>query len=163
MSYPPSRYTAAAGESSAVLRSGAEPPDLRIRADTAVHHLAIGAATDGAFGLYRWEMLGPPTGPAAHFHRTFSESFYVLSGTVGLFDGTRWTDAAPGDFLYVPPGGVHAFRNESGAPASMLLLFAPGAPREEYFAELAEIAASGRQLSEPEWTELYARHDQYMV
>ena len=45
----------------------------------------------------------------------------------------------------------------------MLLLFAPGAPRERYFEELAEIAWSGRQLSGGEWTELYARHDQYMV
>ena len=45
----------------------------------------------------------------------------------------------------------------------MLILFVPGAPREAYFAALAEITASGRQLSEEEWTELYRRHDQYMV
>jgi hypothetical protein len=45
----------------------------------------------------------------------------------------------------------------------MLILFAPGPPREAYFTELAEINASGRTLSEDEWTELYARHDQYMV
>ena len=45
----------------------------------------------------------------------------------------------------------------------MLLLFAPGAPREAYFEELAEIGASGREPSDDEWTELYARHDQYMV
>ena len=45
----------------------------------------------------------------------------------------------------------------------MLILFAPGAPRERYFEELAEIAASGRELSQEEWTDLYARHDQYMV
>jgi mannose-6-phosphate isomerase-like protein (cupin superfamily) len=104
-----------------------------------------------------------PSGPDAHFHRTISESFYVLSGAVRLFDGDRWVDARPGDFLFVPPGGVHAFRNESGEPASMLLLFAPGAPREAYFEELAEIEASGRELSDAEWTGLYARHDQYMV
>ena len=40
------------------------------------------------------------------------------------------TDGRPGDFLYVPQGGVHAFRNESGEPASMLILFTPrGAAR----------------------------------
>ena len=33
----------------------------------------------------------------------------------------------------VPIGGVHGFRNESGEPATMLLHFAPGAPREGYF------------------------------
>ena len=28
---------------------------------------------------------------------------------------------------------MHGFRNESGEPASMLILFTPGAPREDYF------------------------------
>ncbi len=32
---------------------------------------------------------------------------------------------------------------------------------ERYFEEVAEIDASGRTLSYDEWTELYARHDQY--
>ena len=45
----------------------------------------------------------------------------------------------------------------------MLILFTPGAPREAYFEELAEIAATGRELSQEEMTELYRRHDQYMV
>jgi mannose-6-phosphate isomerase-like protein (cupin superfamily) len=91
------------------------------------------------------------------------ESFYVLTGTIRLYDGRGWHDSRPGDFHLVPPGGVHAFRNESGAPASMLLLFTPGAPRESYFEGLAAIAASGRELSPEEWTEFYAEHDQYMV
>lgn len=163
MSYPPARYTCPDGEVSGVFRPAAAPPDLVMGAGAVVHHLATGASTDGAFGLYRWQLPGPPSGPSAHFHRTMSESFYVLAGTVRLFDGARSVDAVPGEFLHVPPGGVHAFRNESGEPASMLLLFAPGAPREAYFAELAQIARSGRELTDQEWTELYARHDQYQV
>jgi hypothetical protein len=43
----------------------------------------------------------------------------------------------------------------------MLVLFTPGAPRGAYFEELAAIVASGRTLAEEEWTEPYARHDQY--
>jgi hypothetical protein len=45
----------------------------------------------------------------------------------------------------------------------MLILFAPGAPRERYVDALAEIIASGRQLSEAEWTRFYTENDQYMV
>lgn len=161
MSYPPVRYGSEVGEASAVLRRAAAPPDLVMGTAAEVHHLATATSTQGSFGLYRWEMSASPSGPSAHFHRTISESFYVLTGVVRLYDGRHWVDAAVGDFLHVPPGGVHAFRNDSGEPASMLLLFAPGAPREAYFAELAEIAASGRRLSGPEWTGLYARHDQY--
>ncbi len=43
----------------------------------------------------------------------------------------------------------------------MLILFAPGPPREEYFAELAAIHSSGRTLTDEEWTALWTRHDQY--
>ena len=104
-------------------------------------------------------MAGPPSGPDPHFHRSISESFFVLSGTVRLFDGMRWINATTGEFLYVPEGGVHAFRNESGEPASMLILFAPGAPREGYFEGLAEMA--GR--SEEERTRFFIDHDTYSV
>jgi hypothetical protein len=45
----------------------------------------------------------------------------------------------------------------------MLLLFTPGAPREAYFEGLAELAASGRQLTQEEMTEFYRQHDQFMV
>ena len=107
--------------------------------------------------------MGPQaSGPSAHFHRTISESFFILSGEVRLFNGERWIHANAGDFLYVPEGGVHGFRNESGAPASMLILFAPGAPREAYFETLAEIAA-GRQLSDEERVDLNRLHDSYFL
>jgi mannose-6-phosphate isomerase-like protein (cupin superfamily) len=64
-------------------------------------------------------MAAIPTGPGAHFHRTIVESSFIPEGTVSLYNGERWLDATPGDFLYLPPGGVHAFSN-SGAPVSML-------------------------------------------
>ncbi len=125
--------------------------------------VAPGSITRRQFGLFRRDMKPRSGGPDAHFHRTFSESFYVLRGTVRFYDGRGWVDATTGDFLYVPKGGIHAFRNDSDKPASMLILFAPGAARERYFIEVDEIARSGRQLSDAEWTKLWARHDQYMV
>jgi mannose-6-phosphate isomerase-like protein (cupin superfamily) len=88
-----------------------------------------------------------------------SESFYVLSGVVRLYNGERWIDATPGDFLYVPEGGIHAFRNESG-PASMLILFTPGAPREAYFEGLAAGLAS---LTDEQKAEFYLRHDNHWL
>lgn len=104
--------------------------------------------------------MGPePTGPSTHFHKTISESFFILSGTMRLYDGARWVDAGPGDFLYVPVGGLHAFRNESGHPASMLLLFAPGAPRETYFEQVGRIG----QLTEEERQRFLLEHDSYFV
>ncbi|MDR3080032.1 MAG: cupin domain-containing protein [Streptomyces sp.] len=163
MSYPKELFHGDKSEVSARLWKGDSAPDLEIGTRSRVHYLATGQSTGGQYGLYRWDMGAEPgSGPGAHFHRTMSESFFILSGTVALYDGDRWVNAAPGDFLFVPPGGTHAFDNPEG-PASMLVLFAPGAPREAYFEELAEIVASGRQLSDEEWTDLFHRHDQYMV
>jgi quercetin dioxygenase-like cupin family protein len=106
-------------------------------------------------------MTAEESGPAPHFHREISEAFYVLDGSVQLYDGRSWTEGRAGDFMHVPPNGVHAFRNRSGAPASMLILFVPGAPREEYFGALAEIAAGGREFTPEDWATFLASHDQY--
>jgi mannose-6-phosphate isomerase-like protein (cupin superfamily) len=157
MSYPDPRYLAAAGEVSARLRPASAPPELRLAGGGSASYLATGKSTHGQFGLYRWDM-GPQTGgPPTHFHRTFSESFFVLSGTVRLFDGAQWTSGTAGDFLFVPEGGLHGFRNDSPEPASMLILFAPGAPREEYFEALQGLG----QLGDAERTDFFLRHDTY--
>jgi mannose-6-phosphate isomerase-like protein (cupin superfamily) len=161
MTYPDARYTGPTGEISAVYRPESAPPELTMRSGGSAGYLATGASTNGQFGLYRWNMAAEPSGPNPHFHKTISESFFVLSGTIRLFDGAGWTDATSGDFLYVPEGGIHAFRNESGAPASMLILFAPGAPREEYFETIAENAKTGHRPTPEEWEEFCLRHDTY--
>jgi mannose-6-phosphate isomerase-like protein (cupin superfamily) len=160
--HEPMSYTAASGERSAIWRPAADIPPL-VRSSSSVAFTAPGSVTGGRYGLFRWEMQPNAGGPEAHFHKTFSEAFYVLEGTVHLFNGAGWVAANAGDFLYVPEGGIHAFRNQTNAPAAMLIVFAPGTPRERYFTELAEIGSSGRSLTPEEWTELYARNDQYMV
>jgi mannose-6-phosphate isomerase-like protein (cupin superfamily) len=159
VSYPEPRYLGEGGEHSATYRAAGHEPDITYAGGTIAHYLATGASTNGQFGLYRWEMGPKPSGPAPHFHRSISESFYVLSGTVRIYDGTRWIDTQPGDFVHVPEGGVHAFRNESGAPASMLLHFAPGAPREGYFEGLVDLA----DKTEEERAEFMLRHDTFWL
>lgn len=154
-------YEHETGEFSAILRSAADVPGL-VRPTSRCRFVAPGSVTDGRYGLFRWEMDPRAGGPTPHFHRTFSESFYVLAGAVRLFDGRDWVEARSGDFLHVPEGGIHAFSNEaSDEPAAMLILFAPAPPRERYFIELAEIADSGRELGEDELAAFLAKHDQY--
>ena len=158
MSYPDPRYFGESGEISATHRPASTEPNVLYPTGNRVHYLASGASTGGLFGLYRYEMGPEPSGPKPHFHRTITESFFIISGTVRIYDGTRWIDTVPGDFVHVPEGGIHGFRNESGAPAAMLLHFAPGADREGYFEGLAEFAVSGRP-SDEEMAEFYLRHD----
>jgi quercetin dioxygenase-like cupin family protein len=159
--YPDQRYLDEAGAVSGVFRSHELGHDLEMSpGGTRTSYLATGQLTGGQFGLYQWDMSGAG-GPSPHFHRTISESFYVTKGTVSLYDGSGWRSAVAGDFLYVPQGGIHAFRNESGEPASMLILFTPGAPREAYFEALARVRAEGRTMSAEEEADLLRRHDQF--
>ncbi|MEX0626026.1 MAG: cupin domain-containing protein [Chloroflexota bacterium] len=150
------------GEISAVYRQLATVPDL-VGPTASMTFLAPGSLTRRQFGIFRRDMQPHAGGPDAHVHRTFSESFYILEGRVRMYDGRAWIEAKSGDFLYVPKGGIHAFKADSDEPASMLILFAPGKARERYFRETEEIRTSGRKLTDRQWTELYARHDQYMV
>lgn len=159
MSYPDPRYLGEGGEVSATYREAGHEPDFTYRTGNTVRYLATGASTNGQFGLYRWDMGPTPSGPGPHFHRSISESFFVLSGSVRIYDGSRWVDTAPGDFIHVPEGGIHGFRNESGEPASILIHFAPGAPREGYFEGIVDVPG----MSEEERAEFYLRHDNHWV
>jgi mannose-6-phosphate isomerase-like protein (cupin superfamily) len=156
--YPEPLYHGKGGELTATYRPVDHAAEVEYVSGTKVHYLAKGEATGGLFGLYRWEMSAEPGGPGPHFHRTLTESFYILSGSIRVFDGRDWIDTRPGDFIHVPIGGIHGFKNESGAPASMLIHFAPGAPREGYVEGLAEFGRSGRP-SDEDMADFYARHD----
>jgi mannose-6-phosphate isomerase-like protein (cupin superfamily) len=167
LAYPPPRYGGTTGQVSARYRPVDTPPDLvagrasdgPVEQRQRLRYLATGADTGGEFGLYRVDMPPKAPGPDLHFHRGISESFFVLSGSLALHNGKQWLDTAPGDFLYVPVGGLHAFRNTSDEPASMLLLFAPGAPREGYFEGLSEVGS----MTEEQRREFFLLHDNHWV
>jgi mannose-6-phosphate isomerase-like protein (cupin superfamily) len=156
--YPPARYSKDQPEVSAWLRRGTDPPDCDSFGLLKYYYLANQQATDGDYGLYRVE-IAPKGGADPHFHRAISEAFFVLSGTVKLYDGNDWIDGHPNDFLYVPPGGIHGFRNEADEPTSILILFAPGAPREHYFEGMAQLA----DLSDDERQEWFIKNDNFFL
>ena len=158
--YPDAVYSGEGGEHSAWIRPTDAAAELTHAAGGSCEYLATGDATDGLYGLYRWSFGEAETGPDAHFHRSITESFYVLEGTVRLFDGDRWVSAGPGDFLHVPRGGIHGFRG--GDHARMLLLFTPGAPREDYFETLAALGRGGH-LTDDERAAFMLQHDTHWV
>ncbi len=115
MSYPEPVYLGEPGLVNATYRPSDHEPELRYRSGGTVHYLATGASTSGQFGLYRWEMAAAQSGPDPHFHRTISESFYVLTGTIKPLRRHRLEgrpDRATSSSC--PEGGLHGFKNESG-------------------------------------------------
>jgi len=162
MSYPEPVYPGPGGVITATLRPHDHDPELVYGNGTRAHFLMTGKVSHGLFGLYRWEMSEEVTGPGPHFHRSIQESFYVLSGSIRIYDGRRWIETVAGDFVHVPEGGIHGFRNESGAPAAMLIHFAPGAPREAYFEGTAAMSR-GLTMTDEEAAEFYLLHDTFWV
>jgi quercetin dioxygenase-like cupin family protein len=128
-----------------------------------VRMVVPGSATARRFGLVEYRLAPHSRGAEPHYHQTFSESFYVVDGSLTLYAGDRWQACAPGDFAIAHERGVHGFRNDGDEPATFLILFTPGIAREEFFAELLELARSGRKPTPEEMTAFYARHDQVMV
>jgi mannose-6-phosphate isomerase-like protein (cupin superfamily) len=146
------------GGAGALLHRPAAPFEMGRSAMTV---LAPPAATAGRYSLYRFDLQPRSGGPGPHLHRTFAESFVVLSGEVELYDGVRWSVGRPSDHLCVPEGVVHAFRHRADEPASILVLSTPAAPREDYFAELAALLGRDHEATLPELLDLWARHDTY--
>ncbi|NGO71677.1 cupin domain-containing protein [Streptomyces boncukensis] len=155
--YPEPRYHADRGTVNASFRTAAAPPDFTSPGGDAYRYLATHESTGGEFGLYKVDLAARAAGARPHFHKAMSESFYLLSGELELFNGDTWVTGRAGDFLYVPVGGLHAFRNATDEPMSMLMLFSPGAPREEFFERVAEVAQRGSEHLK----EFRVRHDSY--
>ncbi|MEV8427124.1 cupin [Streptomyces chartreusis] len=101
MSYPKRVYDGDGGEINAGFRPADTLPNVGTAGADAIHYLATTTTRRGEFGLYRVEMSARAGGPKTHFHRTI------------------WVDAPQGDFLHVPQGGLHPFRNDSDTPAEM--------------------------------------------
>jgi quercetin dioxygenase-like cupin family protein len=158
--YPADVYRGDGGEASAWLRRDDTDPEITYRSGGSCEYLATGDATGGHYGLYRWTFGDEESGPDPHFHRAITESFYVLEGSVRLYDGTGWVTAGSGDFLHVPEGGLHGFRGADRA--RMLLMFTPGAPREDYF-ETLDAVGRGAPMSPDERVAFMLQHDTYWV
>jgi quercetin dioxygenase-like cupin family protein len=94
--------------------------------------LATGDETDGRYAL--WEALVPPGGgPPPHVHSREEEGFYVLEGEITFTINGERVVAGAGTFANMPVGTPHAFKNESGQPARILVSVTPAGLEGMFF------------------------------
>lgn len=130
--------------------------------------VSLTVKTSGALSAGQWfvmEYTAPPqfAGPPPHFHKVMTELFYVLEGVVTFHVGEQTLEAGLGGYVFVPPGTVHSFTNQTTAPARLLCLCTP-ALLEPYFHELTELVRSAPQWPLPDMRPvlaLMAKHDTY--
>lgn len=95
--------------------------------DVRVTFLVTGAQSGGACFIF--EGITPPGGgPPPHIHHHQEESFYLLEGTLTIRAAGRAYQASPGDFVHIPRGTVHSFRNDGKVNARLLTTVSPAGP-----------------------------------
>jgi mannose-6-phosphate isomerase-like protein (cupin superfamily) len=100
--------------------------------------LVTGDESGGAY-FSMLAVVPPQGGPPPHIHRNEDETFYVLAGSPTFRLGDERIVAGPGDFVNVPKGVLHCFRNFSDEPTRIILTFTP-AGIEKFFEETLERA-----------------------
>jgi mannose-6-phosphate isomerase-like protein (cupin superfamily) len=96
--------------------------------------LATGKETNNAF--FQFEAIVPEgSGPPPHVHSREDESFYIVSGRLEILLGDKIYQAKRGDFVYIPRGTIHRFKNVGRETAVQLVTFVP-AGMERFFREV---------------------------
>jgi quercetin dioxygenase-like cupin family protein len=112
--------------------------------------LVTGEESNGAF--FQFEAIVPEGGgPPPHIHSREDESFYLVRGSLEMLLGDRIIQANAGDFVFIPRGTVHRFKNIGKDTAIQLVTFVP-AGMENYFKECFP-PATDRSATPPPITE----------
>jgi quercetin dioxygenase-like cupin family protein len=114
-----------------------------------VTFLVTGAQSSGACFIF--EGITPPGGgPPPHIHHHQEESFYLLQGTLTIQAAGRTYQASPGDFVHIPRGTVHSFKNNGTVDARLLTTVSPAGPAGlDKFFEEAFYPATDRSAAPP--------------
>jgi mannose-6-phosphate isomerase-like protein (cupin superfamily) len=89
-----------------------------------------GDETQGRYSVWEIE-VAPNNGPPLHKHSMEDEAYYVLEGNFSFPYGSKETKAAKGQFMYLPRGEFHTYKNISSSPGKLLLIIIP--PQFEKF------------------------------
>jgi mannose-6-phosphate isomerase-like protein (cupin superfamily) len=81
--------------------------------------------TEGSLGFVE-ASVPPGGGPVAHVHTRCDESFYIVAGELEVLDGGRTFIARTGDFVFIPRGTRHRFKNTGVHAVKLVFLFSPG-------------------------------------
>jgi quercetin dioxygenase-like cupin family protein len=96
-----------------------------------------------ANGNYTTMEIGVPpgVGPSLHLHELEEEQFYVIEGELDYEVGDDAFRACGGDFIHIPRGTLHGFKNVGATPAKLLATFGPGTGVETTFRDAGELIA----------------------
>lgn len=116
------------------------------------------ADTDGSLDMFKMTVQPAARVPAPHYHGTWDEAVYGLSGTLTFTVDGKAVEIGPGQSLFIKRGVVHGFRNDSAEPASCLSIMTPAVLGTAYFKELAALLSTGAPPDPEKMKEIMRRY-----
>lgn len=113
--------------------------------------------TEGSLDLFRMTVQANAKVPAPHFHESWDEAVYGLSGTLAFRIDGQDVAIGPGRSVFIRRGVVHGFRNDTQQPATCLSVLTPGLG-PAYFRELAALVSAGAPPDPTKITEIMQRY-----
>ena len=99
--------------------------------------------TGGSLDMFEMTVLPEGRMPVPHYHESWDETIYGLTGTTTWHVDGKDIALAPGETVFIRRGVVHAFGNNSGQPATALCTLTPGALGPAYFRDMAALLRGG--------------------
>jgi quercetin dioxygenase-like cupin family protein len=95
--------------------------------------------TGNSLDVFRMTVQPKARMPVPHYHESWDEAVYGLSGTLHFNVDGKDVPVGPGDSLFIRRGVVHGFSNKTEEPATCLSILAPGVLGPAYFREMAAL------------------------
>jgi mannose-6-phosphate isomerase-like protein (cupin superfamily) len=105
-----------------------------------------GDETQGRHSVWEIE-AAPNNGPPLHKHSMEDEAFYVLEGEFSFPYASKETKAGKGQFMNVPRGEFHTYKNIGSSFGKLLVIITP--PRFEKFFEEIGIPVDDKSSFQP--------------
>ena len=108
-----------------------------------IDFLLEAADTNGSAAMFEFTVPVGAKVPISHYHESYDETIYGLSGVITFTVEGNPIDIAPGETCFIPRGAVHGFDNLTQKDAKALTVITPALLGSIFFKEVAAILNAG--------------------
>lgn len=119
--------------------------DTYLVAGNLLRFLARSTDTGGAYFMVE-NLAAPGAGAPMNRHPCDDEAFYIAEGSFEFVVDGVVSILGAGDFVRIPNGAMHAFRNVGAAPGRMIIVNTPGTAHEGFYAEAGDAMPPGTRV-----------------
>jgi quercetin dioxygenase-like cupin family protein len=99
--------------------------------------------TDSSLDMFKMTVQRNARMPVPHYHESWDESAYGLTGKTNFRLGDQDLTLEPGQSVFIKRGVVHSFSNDTQSESSCLCVLTPGALGSAYFRDIAALMSGG--------------------